>query len=115
MTKGQRIKSRRNELNISQTELAKRIGVSKQTLYKYENDIITNVPSDNIEKLSAALSVSPAWIMGFPESATTSSVLSSEDIILLNAYHNADSDVQFSVRVLLGIKKESNSTLSKAE
>lgn len=65
MTKGQRIKYKREELNISQTDLANQIGVSKQTLYKYENDIITNIPSDIIEKLSLKLNVSPAYIMGW--------------------------------------------------
>lgn len=31
---------------MSQVEFADKINVSKQTLYKYENDIITNIPSD---------------------------------------------------------------------
>ena len=57
MTKGQRIKAKREELNIGQTELANKIQVSKQTLYKYENDIVTNIPSDKIELLSKALNI----------------------------------------------------------
>ena len=31
---------------MSQVEFADKINVSKQTLYKYEDDIITNIPSD---------------------------------------------------------------------
>ena len=46
MSKGRRIKERRKFLNISQTDLAKRIHISKQSLYKYENGIVTNIPSD---------------------------------------------------------------------
>lgn len=65
MTKGQRIKSKREELAMSQTELANRIGISKQLLYKYEKGLITNIPSDSIEKLSDALNVSPAYILGW--------------------------------------------------
>lgn len=65
MTKGQRIKSKRESLNISQTDLAKMIGVSKQTLYKYEQDIITNIPSDVIERLSEHLECTPAYLMGW--------------------------------------------------
>ena len=68
MTKGQRIKARRQELQINQTDFAKLIGVSKQSLYKYENDIITNIPSDIIEKISEKLRVSPAYIMGWTNS-----------------------------------------------
>ena len=48
MTKGQRIRTKRESLNMSATDLAKRVDISKQTLYKYENDIITNIPSDVI-------------------------------------------------------------------
>jgi len=65
MTKGQKIKRKREELNISQTDLAKRVGISKQTLYKYENDIVTNIPSDKLEKIADALSVPPSYLMGW--------------------------------------------------
>ena len=68
MTKGQRIKNKREELRISQTDLANAIGVSKQTLYKYENDIVTNIPSDVIERLSSRLDCSPGYIMGWEDS-----------------------------------------------
>ena len=63
-TKGSRIKEAREKIGMSQTDMADRIGVSKQTLYKYENDIITNIPSDKIEEISALTGVSPAYIMG---------------------------------------------------
>lgn len=64
---GDRIKSKRQEQRLSQTELAQKIGVSKQTLYKYENNIITNIPSDKIELLSTSLDTSPAYLMGWEE------------------------------------------------
>lgn len=65
MTIGDRIKRRREEIAMTQTDLAGKIKVSKQTLYKYENNIITNIPSDKIEGISAALEVSPAYLMGW--------------------------------------------------
>ena len=65
MTKGERIKSKREELGISQTDLANSVGISKQTLYKYENNIVTNIPSDIIEQLANKLQCSPAFIMGW--------------------------------------------------
>ena len=64
-TVGQRIREYRQKAGKSQVELAKAIGVSKQTLYKYENDIITNIPSDKIELTAKALDVSPAALMGY--------------------------------------------------
>lgn len=70
MTKGNRIKNRREELGMGQTELAKKVGISKQSLYKYEKDIVTNIPSNIIEKLSRALDTTPAFIMGWKENET---------------------------------------------
>ena len=65
MAKGEQIKFYRALKGYSQTELAERIGVSKQTLYKYENNIITNIPSDKIELISSVLEVAPDIIMGW--------------------------------------------------
>lgn len=69
MTKGMKIKMLRNKIGLSQTDLAKIICVSKQSLYKYENDIITNIPSDVIERMAAALNCNPAFIMGWEPEA----------------------------------------------
>lgn len=65
MTIGERIKELRNKIGYTQTDLADRIGVSKQTLYKYENGIITNIPSDKIELLAKQLNTTPAALMGW--------------------------------------------------
>lgn len=67
MSIGTRIRNKREELGISQTDLAYKVGVSKQTLYKYENDIITNIPSDVIERISFYLDCTPAYLMGWEE------------------------------------------------
>lgn len=74
-TKGSRIKEAREKIGMSQTDMADRIGVSKQTLYKYENDIITNIPSDKIEEISALTGVSPAYIMGWETNQLPSEVI----------------------------------------
>ena len=65
---GERIKQRRKELGIGQTQLAEAIGSSKQNLYKYENSIITNIPADKVEAIAAALHTTPAYLMGWSES-----------------------------------------------
>ena len=65
MTVGERIKLARETKNLSQTDLANACKISKQTLYKYENKIITNIPSDKIEAIANYLSISPAYLMGW--------------------------------------------------
>lgn len=52
---------------MQQTELAERINVKKQTLYKYENDIVTNIPSDKIETIARTFNVTPAYLMGWED------------------------------------------------
>lgn len=65
MTVGERIRSEREYLGISQTDLAKKVGVSKQTLYKYETNVITNIPSNIIENIATVLNISPCILMGW--------------------------------------------------
>ena len=67
MTVGERIKSMREKLGISQVDFADRMNVSKQTLYKYENNIVTNIPSDKIEALAEALFTTPSYLMGWTD------------------------------------------------
>ena len=67
MTVGERIKDMRKRKNITQVDLAKRVGISKQTLYKYEHNIVTNIPLDAIGKIAAALAVDPSHLMGWDE------------------------------------------------
>lgn len=67
MTKGERIKELRERIGKSQTAFADVIGVSKQTLYKYENNIITNIPSDKIEAIAKETGSTPSYIMGWKE------------------------------------------------
>lgn len=71
---GERIKQRREELGIGQTQLAERIGSSKQNLYKYENGIISNIPSDKIEAIAKALYTTPAYLMGWSDDPTPNAV-----------------------------------------
>ena len=65
--KGDKIKNLRIQNNMTLEEVGDRIGVSKQTLYKYENNIIRNIPSDKIEGLAKVFNISPAQIMGWDD------------------------------------------------
>ena len=61
------IKREREKAGISQTDFAKMIKVTKQTLYKYEQGIIINIPSNKIEEIANALGVSPSYIVGWED------------------------------------------------
>lgn len=104
MTVGDRIKKQRECLGISQTDLANKIKSSKQTLYKYENNIITNIPSDKLEKISEILGVSPAFLMGWEENLTSENADIIPDLM-------SNKNIMEAVRKLLLLNKEHQQTV----
>ena len=73
MTIGQRIRTTRENLKLTQGFVAKNVGVATQTIYKYENEIVTNIPLDKLEKIAKVLDTTPAYLMGWEESSPDSS------------------------------------------
>ena len=65
MTIGERIKEKRVEAQLTQEELAKKINSTKQTIYKYENNIITSIPIEKVTLIANALGVLPMELMGW--------------------------------------------------
>ncbi len=59
------LKKIRKEKKMTLEELATRLGTSKQTIHRYENGIISNIPHEKIELLARALEVSPSELMGW--------------------------------------------------
>ncbi len=92
MDKGKRIKFLREKAGMSQDELAQKLNTTKQTIYKYEMGIVTNIPSDKIEKMALIFHISPAYIMGWTDeitptnSDTSFSTLSEEEQKILKNF-----------------------------
>lgn len=67
LTIGSRIRNRREELNLSQDELAKRLGYkSRSSINKIELDQ-RNLTQSKIKAIADALETTPAYIMGWEE------------------------------------------------
>lgn len=64
---GTLIRKLREEKGISMSEFSRQNNVNKQTLYKYERDIIRNVPYDIIKTFADALNVNPAYLVGWSD------------------------------------------------
>lgn len=110
MTVGERIKLARENKNLSQTDLASACKVSKQTLYKYENNIITNIPSDKIEAIANYLSISPAYLMGWDNSNNENKSKNVINTFILNEHekqvilaYRSKPDMQNAVDTLLNV------------
>ena len=67
MTTAERMKRRRKELDLDAGYVAKMIGVSLATLYRYEKGDIDKVPGEVLGPLAQVLQTTPAWLMGWEE------------------------------------------------
>lgn len=93
MTIGDRIKRRREELRLSQDELAKKLGYkSRSSLNKIELNQ-RDLPQSKIKAIADALNTTPSYIMGWEENQNESKEaenteykLTPDEIILLSSY-----------------------------
>ena len=67
MTIGDKIKIARENANLTQEELGRKCGTTKQTIYKYESGVVTNIPIDRIEMIASVVGVSSASLLGWDE------------------------------------------------
>ena len=65
---GERIKKLRKEKGLTQEQLGNLLGVKKSAIAKYENNRVSNLKKDTIQKLSEIFDVSPSYFLGFEES-----------------------------------------------
>lgn len=63
----QRIRAKRQALGLTLEDVSKIVGVTRQTIQKYESGIVSNIPSDKIELLAQALHTTPAYLMGWED------------------------------------------------
>ncbi len=63
----EKIKALRKEKGMSLEQLAELIGISRQTVHRYETGAITNIPRDKVEALAYALGTTPASLMGWED------------------------------------------------
>lgn len=91
MTIGKQIKKYRKEKNISVDFLAKELGVSKTTIYRYEDSTIEKIPIKIFDKLCELLNVSPAQLMGNIHDNNASSNIPT-------TFHNAHDAMEFLIK-----------------
>lgn len=109
MTIGQRIKQRRKELGLTQTDLAHRLGnKSKVSVCTVENDK-EDLTTDRIRKYAKALECTPAYLMGWEDAETDKQspqydyliTLNEEEYIILECYRQSgDMEKEFIKRMV---------------
>lgn len=65
---GQRIHDKREEIHMSVEELADKLGVTRQSVYRWENGSVKNIDRDYITRMAAMFHVTPEWLMHLEDS-----------------------------------------------
>lgn len=61
---GDRIKYARDLRNATLDDIARKVGVTKSTVQRYENGKINTIKIPVVESIAVALNVNPSWIVG---------------------------------------------------
>ena len=98
---GSRIRKYREENNLSQKQLAEKIGVSNSRVSNWEQGL--NRPdADILAAICMALDVSPSLLLGIQ---VTGDELTEQERRVLKAYREKE-DVRQAVHILLGVSEE---------
>lgn len=65
MKTGELIKRRRKQLGLNADYVAEKLGVSRSTIFRYENGDIEKLPLSILEPLADVLLTTPAYFMGW--------------------------------------------------
>jgi transcriptional regulator with XRE-family HTH domain len=66
MTTGERIRNRRKELRLTADILAGKLGVSRSTIFRYENGSIEKLPINHLYKIASMLNTTVEYLTGYP-------------------------------------------------
>ena len=69
MTTAERIRARRKEIGMSADTLAEKIGVSRSTVFRYENGFIEKLPMNNLVPIAKALNTTLGYLMGWEDAS----------------------------------------------
>lgn len=105
MTLYDRIRARREELNMSQEQLAKRLGYkSRFTIAKIESGE-NDITQSKIVAFAKALGVKPAYLMGWEDAPTPLSLsLTQQEETHIIKYRQLDADGKEEIDDLIAVK-----------
>ena len=127
-TMGLRISQLRLDAGMTMEDLAKKLGVGKSAVNKWEKGHVTNIKRPTIEKMAQVFGCSPSYLLGYSDKRMTLHIstpnrddmpklkafaipdrkidgYTQEEIDIIFKYRNADSDTKNVIKRLLAIKE----------
>ena len=98
---GELLRKRRNELSLTQRQVANQVGVTEATVSRWESGDIDNMRRDKIAGLANALKVSPLLIMGVEGSEQYYRPVNGEESELLDDYRDVPAEDKNLIRGML--------------
>lgn len=114
MTIADRIREKRLELSLSQTDLAKRAGYSdKTTISKFEH-MGNDITMKQVKRVAEALGVSSAYLMGWDNDNNVTidveddanKLVRARALLMYEKYLSADEDIKKVVETLLKLHQQ---------
>ena len=112
---GIRIRKRREQLRISQEELARRTGYGGRTAISKIEKNVNGIPQDKVTLFANALQTTELYLIGTVDdpdlplkeiiNADTSYQINEDDRILIERFHNADPEKKRIIAYLLELDK----------
>lgn len=105
MTVGERIKKKREELGLSQSELAQKMGYAGKSSVCRAETYGNNITTDKVRKFAKALGCTEAELVGWDEDAKVrrqlSGIVAEDDIRLLTLYTKLDDNDKKIIRDMI--------------
>ena len=112
---GFRVQRRRQQLRMSQEELARRTGYGGKTSISKIEKNVNGIPQDKVSAFAEALQTSELYLIGMVDDPNMSTdeiiradyamTLSKKDQILIDRFHNADPEKKRIIAYLLELDK----------
>lgn len=112
---GSRVQRRRQQLRMSQEELARRTGYGGKTSISKIEKNVNGIPQDKVSVFAEALQTSELYLIGMVDDPNMSTdeiiradyamTLSKKDQILIERFHNADPEKKRIIAYLLELDK----------
>ena len=102
MDVGKRIQYRREELGLSQAQLAKKMGYSNRSAISRAETAGDDIGANRVKKFAEALDCSPSYLMGWKNDVDYTVQIDGTDMdILIECFRKSDKTVQEIVKKLV--------------